>query len=285
MTALSKYVVVANFVFSLVVAGWCIAMYFTRIDWTENTPESPAPFDTYVQKRKSERGDTSPLSPLDREMAYNDPQVGRMTGRIAHLKEQLAQSVPAEAGWREGRRLVRDRDVFRTADRNFYQNEIAFIYNAADNQQLREVVLGKDGQPDLDTKVPTHVLPKLRPLNDRFNQPLHSLAYYAKNYATNLDGLKITGEELQRLLNNDADLTVELAGGTMSDKKTLVLKGLRLRIEDERVKGLDVLTEHDIVKPLLIKTVGDSEFLLARRRQLEKRIKELEETQPVTNAP
>ena len=86
---------------------------------------------------------------------------------------------------------------------------------------------------------------------------------------------------MEKGIQEDTDLTAELTGGT-GPNGIQVAKGLRKRIEDERLKGIDVLEEYDTVKPLLIKTVGDAEYLVAHRRQMEKRIKELEEIPAVT---
>jgi hypothetical protein len=253
MTTVSKVLVVATFIFSVVVAGWSMALYFTRIDWTDTPAKEGQP-------------------------------AGLLVARKARLAEMLADSRPAESSWKSARSLVRDREAFRTGDRLFYQTEITGIYDSPAKQQLHEVVLGPDGQLLLgqDPNNKAHFLPTLRNVNDRAGKPLYSLKSYAMRYAENLGDLKRTGTEFGDLLTKDADLTVELGGGTKSDK-TVIEKPLRKRIEDERLKGIDMLAEYEIVRPLLIKTVGDSEFLLARKRQLQERIKKLEET-PVSKA-
>jgi hypothetical protein len=270
---LSKFLVVANFVVSLAIAGWAMGFYFTRVDYTTNHPSSPGQFSTYVAKLRTDRGDSGSPTPQDTEEAYKDPQVGRMVGRDAHLKEMVTQMRPAEASWREARSLVRDREAFRDEDRKFYQAEIMKVYEPQQPVQLQEVVLGKDGLPDLkpDPKNKAHQVVQMRPVNDRFGKPLHPLAYYAKLHEDNLLALAKLSKEFDGLLQKDFDLTVELEGTTF-------VKGLRKRIEDERLKGIDILSEYEIVRPLLFKTVGDAEFLLARKRQLEKRIKALEES-------
>ncbi len=256
-TKLGKYLVVINFVISVVVAGWCAAFYFTAIDWSTNAgspPEGPAP--------------------------------GQMVGRAARVKELFANSRTAEAGWREARFMVRDRERNRGIDRAVYQPALGFVYNMPNpKDQLTEVVVDANGQPVLeqDANYKTYFLPTLRAVNDRFGQPLHSLSYYAKAYSDNLATLKSENDKLVELSKKDADWTVDLTGGTKTDN-TVVAKGLRKRIEDERVKGLEALAEFEVVKPLLIKTVGDSEFLLARRKQLEKRMKELQETKAAPTA-
>jgi hypothetical protein len=253
MTTVSKVLVVATFVFSVVVAGWSIALYFTRIDWTDTPAKEGQP-------------------------------AGQLVARKARLVELLADSRPAETSWKGARSLVRDREGFRTGDRLFYQTEIAAIYDSPPMQQLHEVVLGPDGQLLLgqDPNNKAHFLPTLRNVNDRAGKPLYSLKTYAKRYLENLAALTLTGEEFRTELQKDADLTVELAGGTKSNKQ-VIEKGLRKRIEDERLKGIDMLAEYEIVRPLLIKTVGDSEFLLARKRQLQESIKKLQEM-PVSKA-
>jgi hypothetical protein len=257
MTKLGKVLVVANFVVSVVVAGWAAGFYFTAIDWSNNP-------------------------------AKQDSPAGQLVGRVDRIKELLNEARPAEAGWREARAMVRDREAFRAGDRALYQNEIAFVYTGGPkNEQLHEIVIDdKSGQPALvpvDASNKAYFRVTLRDLKDRFGKPLRSLDFYAKAYADNLVALKKGNDALTVLVNADADLTVELAGGTKIDGM-VVEKGLRKRIEDERVKGLDALAEYEIVRPLLIKTVGDSDFLLARRRQLEKRIKDLQEAAKVTKA-
>jgi BMFP domain-containing protein YqiC len=256
MTKLSKALVIANLLFSMAVAACAAGFFFSRIDWSDKP-------------------------------ATADSEPGQLVARVARLKEMLAAARPAETGWREARALVRERESFRAADRKLYQDEIAYIYNAPANGQLREVVLDANtGQPLLaaDPTNKAHFLPTLRNVNDRFGKPLRSLDYYEKLHADNLIAMKKGNDQLTTLVNEDADLTVELAGGTTIGDM-VVEKGLRKRIEDERVKGQDVLAEYDVVKRLLIKTVGDSEFLLARRRQLEKRVKELQDAPKVTKVP
>jgi hypothetical protein len=251
MTTVSKVLVVATFIFSVVVAGWSMALYFTRADWTDTPAKEGQP-------------------------------AGLLVARKARLAELLADSRPAESSWKGARSLVRDREGFRTGDRLFYQTEIAAIYDS--DKQLHEFVLGPDGQLllGLDPNNKAHYLLTPRFVNDRAGKPLLSLKTFAKRYADNLDALTRTGNEFDSELQKDADLTVELAGGTKANKQ-VIEKGLRKRIEDERLKGIDMLAEYEIVRPLLIKTVGDSEFLLARKRQLQERIKKLEET-PVSKA-
>jgi len=240
MPSLSRILVVANFAISLMVAGWAMGFYFTRIDWS-NDPKAQPP--------------------------------GQLIARDNELKSLLTQAKAAEISWREARARVRDREAFRAEDRALYRSELTFIYNAPANQQLREVVIGKDGLPELqqDPRSKSHFRLQLRNVNERNGQPLRSLSSYTQSYVANLKGLKTVGDELEKLFIKDGELTVELNGGGAE-------KGLNQRIQDERLKGMGVLEEYDIIKPLLIKTVGDSQFLLARRQQLEKRIKELEET-------
>ena len=248
MTTASKVLVVATFIFSLVVAGWSMALYFTRVDWTDTPAKEGQP-------------------------------AGLLVARKARLAELWAQSRPAENSWRVARTDVLEREKFRAEDRAFYQQQIDLIYNAPDQQQLNTFDLDKNGQPALqpDPRSKFHFLLMPRQANDRYGKPLRSLRYYTKRYGENLAAIKQKGDEFDALLKKDADLTLELAGGKMVNGK-VDEKGLRKRIEDERQKGIDMLAEYEIVRPLLIKTVGDSEFLLARKRQLEQRIKSLEET-------
>ncbi len=242
MPSISKLLVVANFAVSVMVAGWAMGFYFTRIDWTN----------------------------IDHK---DKGQPGQLVARENELKSLLSDARAAEISWREARFRVRDREAFRAEDRAFYRSELTYIYNAPINEQLREFVIGKDGLPDLqpDQRSKSHSLLQRRNVNERNGKPLRSLSFYAQTYAANLKGLKTVGDELEKLFVKDGELTVELNGGGAD-------KGLNQRIQDERLKGIGALEEYNIIKPLLIKTVGDSQFLLARRQQLEKRIKELEES-------
>jgi hypothetical protein len=242
MPSISKLLVVGNFVVSVMVAGWAMGFYFTRIDWTDVPPKEKA-------------------------------QPGQLSARKNELTSLLSQARAAETSWREARVRVREREAFRAEDRAFYRSELTYIYNAPPAEQLREFVVGKDGLPELqaDPRAKSHSLLQRKNINERNGKPLRSLSFYAQTYAANLKGLKAVGDELEKLFIKDGELTVELNGGGAD-------KGLNQRIQDERLKGIGVLEEYNIIKPLLIKTVGDSQFLLARRQQLEKRIKELEES-------
>jgi hypothetical protein len=248
MTKTGKILVVATFVASVMFAAWSMALYFTRIDWTDTPAKEGNP-------------------------------AGMLVARKARVQELLAASRPAENSWREARKDVIDREVFRAEDRAFYKEQIDLVFNAPANDQLNDFDRDKDGQRLLqpDPRSKAHFLLVRRKVNDRAGNPLHSLKTYAKRYADNVDALTRTGKDLDVELKKDADLTVELAGGTLANGM-VIEKGLRKRIEDERLKGIDMLAEYEIVRPLLIKTVGDSEFLLARKRQLEERIKKLEGT-------
>jgi hypothetical protein len=100
---------------------------------------------------------------------------------------------------------------------------------------------------------------------DRSGNPLRSLTRYDADIDAKLKEIGVVLMKYDALVKEDAELTQRMLGP----------KGLQQRLIDERVKRDNVLKEQDLVKPLLVNTVVDSELILKRTKALEERIKEL----------
>ena len=245
MTLFGKILVLVNFGLSVMVLVWAMALYFGHIDWTD---------------AKGEPSKSPPVPP------------GELKVRKDRVTDALAALGSADASWREQRAELPRQEGYRVADRAWYADEIKHARSGATAQQpAREIALDDKGLMVLEAVdqqgQPGHVRPKLKNATDDLNKPLPSLDANLKREAE--QQLALAGEEkkLQDLIEENQRLT-EL----LTPKEG---KGLRQRIEDEKVKVKLADEEQAILKPLLVNTAVESELILRRREMLEKRIKEL----------
>ena len=59
-------------------------------------------------------------------------------------------------------------------------------------------------------------------------------------------------------------------------------RGLYQRILDEKAKAKEVLAEQELLRPLLVNTAVESQLILKRQRQMQKRIDELKNANVAT---
>lgn len=241
MTSLGKWLVLVNLALSLMMATWAQGVYSNRIDWTNQKGKDGAPD-------------------------------GELVRRVARVKELGEAFAPAGAAWNGGRAINATLDAQRAKSRQWYADELAFLRTKANKDAAAQVVVLDKGQPKLiDPPGDKGETVALVPGKDRFNQPLLSLSAYNLAEEALLGAIEQKSKDLAKAIQQDTDLTNQLAGDPEKG-----IKGLQQRILDERAKLLAALQEQAFVRPLLINAVVNSELVYKRQKALEARIKELE---------
>lgn len=244
MTWFGKILVLLNLVLSLVMAAFALALFTTRIDWSN-------------QKGKDGKPD------------------GELLGRQTQTKELWAVIPQAETRWRTARTGMLALEEgkgpefkdSRTATRAWYDAELRCLQSGDIGGMKRAamltVVLDAVRQTTPDDA--NFGRPKMAPATDRSGKVLKDLDFYNQEEKNLLVAIEMERKRLEDAIKEDIKLTELLLGP----------KGLQARLVDERVKREDIMMEHGIVKPMLINTYVDSELLLQRRRELERRLEEL----------
>jgi hypothetical protein len=247
MTLFGKILVFVNLALSLMMATWAFAVWSNRIDFS-NTK------------------------------ATGDQAAGEFAQRAAQIEALWEAVPPAELAWKSARGELLDRESRRLADRGWYQDELNHLRNkatAADPcrtityaQQNDDRTGIRKGEILLD---PATGRPVLASAKDRFGKPLLSLASYVNEEQKLLASMEVVQNKHENQMKEASQLTEQLVG-------TAGNKGLQQRLVDERNKRKDVAAEEDLIRPLLINGVVDSELILKRKNALELRIKELKGT-------
>jgi hypothetical protein len=238
MTLYGKILVLANFGLSVVALVCAMVFYFVDIhtDWSEGT--------------KNQKGELA-----DRKE------------RVAALWEGIRT---AEAGWRDVHANLLEQEGYRAADRPWYAEKLELARTkATDMQPAQTVVIDKGALiTEPVANEPKHLRPKMVDATDDFGRKLASLKWNNKANADKRDALVAQQKELAKLIDEDKRLTNEL--------KPEEGKGLRQRIEDEKVKIKSADEELAIMRPLHINTAVENELILRRDKMLRARIAELE---------
>ena len=238
MTTFGKVLVLFTLAVSLLMMGFALAVYTNRIDWSDRPPKE------------------------------GDPG-GLLAQRDAEAKRLWTELRLAESGWRLGQEALTRDERQRVQDRLWYQSELAHLYSGATPvNPCREVILDR-GVPAPDPR--NFGRPRMVAAKDAAGQPLLSLAAYDKRDEEIHKETLAAVDKLRQAVEQDTQLTNELAGDPL--KRT---KGLRQRINDERAKRADVVAEEEFIRPLLINTVVESELILKRQKSLRARVSELE---------
>ncbi len=235
-TTFGKSLVFVNLVLSLLMAAWAQGVYSSRIDWSNNKGKDGAP----------------------------DGELVRRVARVRELGDALR---PAGLAWNDGRVAIAGLDTRRTADRQWYEGELTFLRTGATRDNPARVVKVERGQPVLGEDG----RPVLVAGRDAFGQPLVSFVAYSQDAEALGQQIDQKGKELAKAIDEDAALSVQLAGDPAAG-----VKGLQQRILDARAKLAEATKEQEFVRPLLINAVVNSDLVFKRQRSLEARIRELE---------
>jgi hypothetical protein len=238
MTQFGKLLVLFTLAVSLLMMGFALAVWTNRIDWSDRPPKD------------------------------GDPG-GLLNQREAEVKRLWGELRLAESAWRLSHETLQRDEAQRVQDRAWYRAELAHLEQGATlNKPCRAVVFVK-GVPVPDAR--NFGRPQMVGATDQAGKPLVSLAAYDKLDEQIHKETLAAVDKFKKAVETDTRLTNELVGDPI--KRT---KGLRQRINDERLKRADVVAEADFVRPLLINTVVEAELILKRQKSLRARVSELE---------
>jgi hypothetical protein len=251
MTLLGKILVFVTVALSFLMLAWAAGLYTNRIDWSDTAAKADQP-------------------------------AGQLVARKQRVTEGMAAVNLANTRWREAlsgndgkdKRPVRTGllawEQRRKTDHDFYTAVLEAAIAGPDGKGGKEIIKRvetKDGQPQTDAAG----LPKLvdaerrKTAEDARGEPLYCYNWYEKELARLTAEIEKAGAEQQKLAKEEETLTEQIIGP----------KGVRQRIVDEQVKLTRVEEELKDVESRQTNSRVDTELLLARRAQLERRIDEL----------
>jgi hypothetical protein len=254
MTLLGKILVFLVTALSFVMLAWAFGLYTNRIDWSSNAAKADQP-------------------------------AGRLVARAKRVEEANAAVNLANARWREALRGNDGKDgrpvrvgllawdKRRVDSRVFYDAVLKAAVSGPDGKGEKEVIKRvetKDGRPLPDPANPN--LPKLvdaerrKVAEEAKGEQLFCYDWYVQELGRLTAEIEKASAEQQKLAKEEQALTEQIIGP----------KGVRQRIVDEQVKLARVQEELKDVASRQTNSRVDTELLLARRAQLERRIEELE---------
>jgi hypothetical protein len=255
MGKLGKILVFVNLAISLALMIWAMTMFVYRIDWSDTPPQNK---------------DGLPE--------------GEYSVRSRRVKASWQPMPEAENAWRTARANLLKLEEQRRDTRRWYDAELAKLEYDANPKaptSMREVVLDKNGQPDLDAgpgdpKFPNAIRIKMQAVNDRRPEPK---PLYARNVYDVKEADYFTSEDMANLGLYRARTKLRMAVEENVGHITGMLgpKGLHARGQDEKAKRQAIMEESKAVEPLLINTFSSSRFAIEREKELRSRVEELEE--------
>lgn len=252
MTLLGKVLVFVNLLLSLLMLSWAAAVVTNRIDWSSSPAKEGKP--AGVLKGREDRVKAAWVALANAEVRWRDAR----NGNDGKDGRERRDGLPA---W-EQRRL---------ADRGWYADELKAAKTGPGGNVKAPInwVKIKDGQPLLDPKNLNR--PQMEPAQRRKEKPeepvrqLFSNQYYLDELARLTDEIIGEQDRFQKLVKDETELT----------EKAIGPKGLRQRIADELVKSGRVDDELKDLDGRKTNSLVDTELLLARQEQLERRVEEL----------
>jgi hypothetical protein len=255
MTLLGKILVFINVALSFLMLAWAAALYTNRIDWSNNP-------------------------------AKGDQPAGLLKAREDRVKDANASVNLANTRWREALRgNEKDKrpghegllawEKRRADDRVWYEEVVKAAGSGPDGKGekvgIKRVAI-KDGRPIPDpanSNRPMLVDAERRKIAEEpRGEPLYCYDWYVKELARLTTEIQNAEVEQQKLAKEEETLTEQVIGP----------KGLRQQIVDEQIKLARVIEELKDVEDRQTNSRVDTELLLQRRAQLERRIEELKKT-------
>jgi hypothetical protein len=247
MTLLGKILVFVNLALSLLMATWAFAVWSNRIDFSNTS-------------------------------ASGEKAAGEFAQRASEIAALWEGVPPAELTWKTAQTELRDREQRRLADRGWYQDELNHLRNKATAADPCRTITYADHNDERTGTRKGEVLldpatgrPALAAAKDRFGKPLLALAWYLNEEQKLLASMEVAQKKHEAQMTEAIQLTEQLVGSPGK-------KGLHQRLIDERNKLKDVQAEEEMVRPMLINSVVESELILKRKKALELRIDELKGT-------
>jgi len=255
MGKLGKILVFVNLAISLALMIWAMTMFVYRVDWSDTPPQNK---------------DGLPE--------------GEYSIRLRKVQASWRPMPDAEREWRTARANLLKLEEQRRDSRRWYDAELAKLEydpNPKAPTSMREVVLDKNGQADLDAgpadpKFPDAIRIKMQAVNDRTPTPSPLVA---ANVYDVREGELFTSDEMAKLGLYRARTRLREAVEKNVEHITRMLgpKGLHARGQDEKAKRQAIAEESKAVEPQLINTAASSQFAIEREKELRSRVEELEE--------
>jgi hypothetical protein len=265
MDLFGKILVFVNLGLSLMMAAVGGAMLYYRVDWSD----APATADTPAG-----------------ELLGREEKLDVLRGKATGNSRQPGQIDAACVAWRDAQSALVAREEQNAKDRQWYVEQLEALRTNPKNQPIQALVYDKG------RTVPNPnngMLPQLAPVADRYGQALLSLKAYAAALADMNDKVAKKAKEVDDLVKKDDELTARLLGTNNpavkpkpGDKPT---RGLIERIKDEQDKQADLAKEQELVLLAEGQVRADSQLLLARKKSLETRVKELEKAAVTATKP
>jgi hypothetical protein len=264
MTLFGKILVILNLVLSLFLATWALGVYTQRIDW-HSKGGGPDKIQGEIPKQR-DRIDQLWRTLQTAEARWKTanavawvPQKQR--GPLA--KWYAAQLATLETGNNPVKTIVyKDGRLQPPLDRPSLQAKLEKLVKAQ-----------PEGSPIPQEKLEDLIRPELVDAKDRSGQPLHTLEYYRHELELTDNSIAAETKRFTKATEEDADLTLKLGGNLASGGK---IKGLRQRLQEEKVKQERVEAEQKFLSPLLVNSEVEAELLNNRHEQLLERVKELQ---------
>jgi hypothetical protein len=250
MTLLGKLLVFATVALSFLMLSWAAALYTNRIDWSANPPKEGNPEGVMVGRKK--RVETAYVALGVADARWRDALRG------SDAKENPHYGLLA---WEQQ----------RPANRVLYAQALQALQSGPGGDKTKPVARIKtteDGRPVVD---PRTGLPELVPAERRKakaedkGEPLFCAQFYVDRLADLTQQIQTQQDKYQKAVKEEAALQEQIIGP----------KGLRQRIIDEQTKNKRVDEELKDLAGRKTNSLVDTELLLARRAQLERRIEEL----------
>jgi hypothetical protein len=246
--------VIANLVFSVVLAAWALAIYTSQQQGLEAATASAKPA-------------TSSGKAHNRAQA----EVFDLQGKVATLNRALTE---ATARWQAAHEHLVRLETPYYANAPWYNAQLQDIETGTGNLQT---VTYDNGQVVLDPK--NYGRPVLVPAFDppllKRNQPapageqLRSASFYRPKIAEALDRHRQLSQQFNQLVAQDTALTEQLSGKPPA-------KGLWTRLGEEEAKQKQIRAEAEDLKDAWTKYQVDTDALQHRQQQMQERAAELE---------
>lgn len=250
MMKVGKILVLVNVAFAVGAAIWALGLYLTN--------QAAATAAAAKQPQAAAKSNNRLLAELDERKSRADALQKALQESRARWKGAHASLVRLEQIYYANPVWFRDR--LEELDKGLKAPQGGHDVNADMLQVAKRnglVVPDEQGRPMME------------PARDFNNQPVKAVAFFRPRIDEAVQLLQTLSADLIKASEEAAAITLELAG---TDK----VKGLRTRLEDEVAKIKRLKEESDDLKDVLTKQDVDSELLVRRQIQMEKRVKELE---------
>lgn len=241
MTWIGKLVVLLNTILSLLLGTWAMALYFNRIDWSNNPAKEGNPAGELVRR-------TNAIEEGWKAIAAAEP------GRNSAQKKLLALEKGPPAVDSHG----------REANRLWYQAELQHLQTGATPENpARKIQLDDKQRPVLDDNLTPR--PKMVKAQDLAKKDLLSLEAYNKQEKDFLVALENEQKRIMAAIQQDTELSKLLIGPL----------GLHQLVVDEREKLEGIQKQLELANRPLTNSLIEKQMLVSRYRQLEARLMEL----------